>query len=94
MWQEAQSEQMTASPIADFLLPANQASGYPSMVAAAARAGQSEGSPCQRLPGSCTPYALESQFCFLYCKTETSLGVGEGNRQGREDLGNPENCGH
>ena len=61
------------------------------MAAAAARAGRSEGSPCQRRQGSYTLHTLESQFCFLYCKTERSLGVGEGNRKGREDPGNPDN---
>lgn len=66
MWQEAQSEQTTASPIADFLLPANQAGGYPNTAAAAARAGRSEGSPCQCLQGSCTLHALESQFLYLF----------------------------
>ena len=49
MWQEAQSEQTTASPIADFLLPANQAGGYPSTAAAAARAGRSVDIPARLL---------------------------------------------
>lgn len=36
----------------------------------------------------------ESQFCFLYCKTERSLEAGEESQCEREDQGKAENGGH